>query len=170
MLLSLRPSSQIELSYHAGSTTLVGRDAREALRAIVAASEVRGESMSRRFRPSPAEVNEFCNRRRRALRIFHSEQFVRSESDHFNPSGMRKNVELLLPNCLKDRVSDLKRWHACFDGGLECGQPGLHFRCHRDRFVTQLLGPATLGVGDIGPHKARAENRYSDKRVALLKC
>jgi hypothetical protein len=116
-----------------------------------------------RAMPSPAEVNEFRNRCCRALWIFHSEQFVRSESDHFGPFGMGKNIELLLLNCIEDDVSDLERRHACLDGGLECGQSGLHFRGHRDRFVTQLRGPVTLGVGDICPHKPWAENRYFDE-------
>ena len=116
----------------------------------------------------PAAVNEFRNRCCRALRIFHSQQFVRSELNHFGLFGMGKNIELLLLNCIEDHVSDLERRHACLDGGLKRGQTGLPFRGQRDRFVTQLRGPVTLSAGDICPHEPWAENRYSDERVSLL--
>jgi hypothetical protein len=89
------------------------------------------------------------------------------ELDHFGPFGMWKNRELLLPNCIEDHVSDLGRRYACLDGGLECGQTGLHFRV----IVTGLLhSPGTLGVGDVYAHKSWAEHRYFDERVPLLQC
>jgi hypothetical protein len=50
----------------------------------------------------PAEVNEFRNRCPSALRIFHSEQFVSSELDHFGPFEMGKNIELLVLNRIED--------------------------------------------------------------------
>ena len=114
-------------------------------------------------------MNEFRDRCCRALRILHSQQFVRSELNDFGPFGMGKNIELLLPDCVEDHISDLEGSHACLHGGLECGQTGLHLWGHRDRFVTQLRGSMTLGVEDICPYKSWAEDRYFDERVPLLK-
>ena len=108
--------------------------------------------MSRELRPSPAAVNEFHNRCCRALRIFHSEQLVRPELDHFGPFGMGKNIELLLLNCIEDHVSDLERRHASLQGGLECGPTGFDFRGHLDRFVAQFHQPVALG--DLTPQRS----------------
>src|SRR5947209_13491827 len=71
----------------------------------------------------PPVVHKFHNRRYSALRIFHSEQAVRSEPDHLGPFGIGKNIELLLLNCIEDQVSDLERRHAGLHGGLECAKP-----------------------------------------------
>src|SRR5579862_7127518 len=68
-------------------------------------------------RPSPAPVNELQNRCAWVFGVFHAEQFVGSEPDHFGPFGIGKNIKLLLPYCIEDHVSEFSRSHACVDGG-----------------------------------------------------
>ncbi len=120
------------------------------------------------FRTSPPGIDEFRNHCRRVLRIFRFEQTVRSEFDHIRPFRMRKNIELLLSNCIKDHVSDLPRRHTRFYGSLECSQTDLHFRCHHNRLVLQFRGPMTFRVRNICMHKPWAQNRYFDERVSFL--